>query len=75
MFACFLYHQTEAPTGRKFTSEADYERAVADGWVDTPTKFPVLGTGLQPKGADPTLDAALTTAAKRPGRVSKETFQ
>ena len=41
MHPTYLYHPTEAPTGRKFTDEAAYA-ALGPDWVDTPTKFPTI---------------------------------
>lgn len=37
-YPIFRYHQTEAPLGKKFTDEAEFNALSAD-WVDTPAKF------------------------------------
>lgn len=34
---CWMYHKTEAPTGRLF--DAGEVSSLASGWVDTPAKF------------------------------------
>ena len=39
MYPTFRYHPTEAPTGRKFTDDAEFA-ALGPEWVDTPAKFP-----------------------------------
>lgn len=38
-FRTVMYHPTEAPTGRLFTDEAEFN-ALGPEWFDTPAKFP-----------------------------------
>ena len=60
----YYYHPTEAPTGRRFTDEAEVA-ALGPEWVDTPTNFPLIAS-VSPPATEGPADSVVPDAVDAP---------